>query len=180
MPWFARSLLSLALMSSLAVGCGSDASDASDAFATETIKEGSPEAMAILALVNDGAVSAKELDVDAALSAPAARNIVNHRDGADALPSTDDDDPFGTLAELDATPAVGPATLKQLLAYAKAKGYFGQNVQVIFSPQPLEASHNARVAELIGQAKDSLDIAMYSFSDAGIMTALEGAIARGV
>ena len=79
---------------------------------------------------------------------------------------------------------VGPATLNKLLTYATAHGYLAdqkaKDIDVIFSPQPIEASHSARVAELIGTAKTSLDIAMYSYSDATIGKALEAAVARGV
>lgn len=51
---------------------------------------------------------------------------------------------------------------------------------VVFSPQPLEASHNARVARLVDEAERSLDIAMYSFNDAEIRAALAAAVERGV
>jgi phosphatidylserine/phosphatidylglycerophosphate/cardiolipin synthase-like enzyme len=51
---------------------------------------------------------------------------------------------------------------------------------VIFSPQPYEQSHAVRVAKVIDGAKHSLDIAMYSYSDARIAAALSSAVARGV
>ncbi|WAS91708.1 phospholipase D-like domain-containing protein [Nannocystis punicea] len=51
---------------------------------------------------------------------------------------------------------------------------------VVFSPQPIEHSHNARVEQLIGEAERTLDIAMYSFNDAGIRAALAAATGRGV
>lgn len=55
-----------------------------------------------------------------------------------------------------------------------------QEVDVIFSPQPLSESHNARVAQLIAGARRSIDVAMYSFSDAAILDALGQAADRGV
>ena len=134
------------------------------------IDEGSPEALAVLALVNDPSVDVDELDDDAGLHATAAKNIVERR-------------PYETLAELDAVPFVGPVALAALLEYAKEKGLLGGgdgNVSVIFSPQPAEASHTARVAELIDSAQHTIDIAMYSFSDAGISAALERAVDRGI
>src|SRR6188474_2768078 len=72
------------------------------------IDEGSPEALAVLALVNDTAVD---------------------------------------VGELDAVPFVGPIALTALLEYAKEKGLLGGegNVSVLFSPQPAESSHNARI-----------------------------------
>jgi phosphatidylserine/phosphatidylglycerophosphate/cardiolipin synthase-like enzyme len=133
------------------------------------IDEGSPEALAVLALCNDTSVDVDELDNDAGLHATAAKNIVASR-------------PYATLAELDAVPFVGPVALAALLEYAREKGLLGGegNVSVIFSPQPAEASHNARIAQLIDQAQHTVDIAMYSYSDAGIQAALERAVDRGV
>ncbi len=133
------------------------------------IDEGSPEALAVLALVNDTSVDTGELDDDAGLNATAAKNIIASR-------------PYATLAELDAVPFVGPIALAALLEYAREKGLLGGegNVSVIFSPQPADASHNARIAELIDQAQHTVDIAMYSYSDAGIQAALERAVDRGV
>jgi phosphatidylserine/phosphatidylglycerophosphate/cardiolipin synthase-like enzyme len=52
--------------------------------------------------------------------------------------------------------------------------------EVIFSPQPPEASHNLRVAELIAGAQESIDIAMYSLSNATVEAALRDACSRGV
>lgn len=133
------------------------------------IDEGSPEALAVLALCNDTAVDVDELDDDAGLNATAAKNIVASR-------------PYATLAELDAVPFVGPVALAALLEYAKEKGLLGGegNVSVIFSPQPADASHNAHIAQLIDQAEHTVDIAMYSYSDAGIQAALERAVDRGI
>jgi len=51
---------------------------------------------------------------------------------------------------------------------------------VVFSPQPLEDSHLPKIAELIEGAQHSVDVAMYSYSDARINAALAGAAARGV
>jgi phosphatidylserine/phosphatidylglycerophosphate/cardiolipin synthase-like enzyme len=51
---------------------------------------------------------------------------------------------------------------------------------VIFSPQPPETTHNLVVADLIAYAQESIDIAMYSFSNAAIEAALRDAAFRGV
>ncbi len=58
----------------------------------------------------------------------------------------------------------------------------GCNVQssAIFSPQPIESGHTARIRQMVDAANSSIDIAMYSYSDADIGDALEGAIDRGV
>lgn len=183
-----RRTLSLPLAITLALACaGDDPLDDENAGFPDGksdggIDEGSPEALAVLALVNDTSVDADELDDDAGLNATAAKNIVAHRDGGDAAAATADDDPYDTLAELDAVSFVGPIALAALLDYAKAKGLLGGqgNVSVIFSPQPAESSHNARIAQLIDKAEHTVDIAMYSYSDAGIQAALDRAVDRGV
>jgi len=183
-----RRTISLPLAITLALACaGDDPLDDENAGFPDGksdggIDEGSPEALAVLALCNDTSVDVDELDSDAGLNSTAAKNIIAHRDGADAAAATGDDNPFDTLAELDAVSFVGPIALAALLEYAKEKGLLGGqgNVSVIFSPQPAESSHTARVAQLIDQAEHSVDIAMYSYSDAGIQAALERAVDRGV
>jgi phosphatidylserine/phosphatidylglycerophosphate/cardiolipin synthase-like enzyme len=147
------------------------------------IDEGSPEALGVLRLVNDKTETAATLKSGAHVTSRVAGNIVKHRDGADATAGTSDDDTFDTLAELDAIPYVGPATLNALVERAKELGYVGggaTKMDVMFSPLPAAQSHNARIAELIRTAQHSLDIAIYSYSDAGIAAALEDRAAAGV
>ncbi|MCX5743463.1 MAG: hypothetical protein NT062_13300 [Proteobacteria bacterium] len=69
----------------------------------------------VLDVVNTAATSV--LDDDVPLDRRAAENIVAHRDGADGIHGTADDDPFDDLAELDAIPYVGPVALASLLAF---------------------------------------------------------------
>jgi hypothetical protein len=63
------------------------------------------------------------LDVDVPLSSRAARNIVTRRAGPDGIDGDGDDVPYQSLAQLDAVPYVGPASLKAMLAYAEAAGW---------------------------------------------------------
>lgn len=147
------------------------------------IDEGSAEALAVLALVNDPSVDFAELDLDAGLHATAARNIIDYRNGPDAQVTTSDDEIYDDLAELDKVAFVGPSALTALLDYAKAKGLLSDTATeaaVIFSPQPLESSHNSRIAKMIDDAQESIDIAMYSYSSAEIAGALRDAVDRGV
>jgi phosphatidylserine/phosphatidylglycerophosphate/cardiolipin synthase-like enzyme len=133
------------------------------------LDEGSTEARGVLALVNDPAVDADELDLGAGLSKRAATNIVAAR-------------PFATLAALDAVAYVGPKTLEALLDYARATGRVvaAARIDAVFSPQPLANTHTARIAAMIRAAHATIDIAMYSFSNTEISTALADAVARGV
>jgi len=128
------------------------------------IEEGSPEALGVLALVNDPAMSASALKSAAGVTTKVANNIVNHRNGADGKPGGGDDDVYDTLAELDAIKFVGPVTLAALLEAARDRGLIpsggGASIDVMFSPLPAAESHNARIAKLIGEAKTSVDIAI--------------------
>jgi phosphatidylserine/phosphatidylglycerophosphate/cardiolipin synthase-like enzyme len=187
---FSTSLTLTALLALGTAGCASDDpiddefSDFSSGKADSIFPNGSPEAQAVLSLVNDPSVDFEELDDDARLHKTAARNIIEHRDGADELPGTGDDDLYDDLDELDAISFVGPTALARLLEYAIDQGHLGpsgdSNASVIFSPQDLDNSHNARVAQLIDEAQDTVDIAMYSYSSAAIADAIEAAVARGV
>src|SRR5688572_12991619 len=120
------------------------------------------EAKAVLLAVNDREVSMTELDIDAALDKRAAENIIAHRDG--------DDDLFDDLEELDELSFVGQKAFDALLKYAIAEGYLDRVkgdpdlaaiTDVVFSPQPSEQSHNARVASMIDEARETIDIGMY-------------------
>ncbi|HEY5921025.1 MAG TPA: phospholipase D-like domain-containing protein [Kofleriaceae bacterium] len=146
------------------------------------IDEGSPEAIGVLKLVNDAGESAASLKSGAGITSRAAGNIVKHRDGADGAAGTADDDKFDTLAELDAIPYIGPATLNALLELARDKGYVGgtPKLDAMFSPLAAANSHNARIAQLIRSAQHTLDIAIYSYSDAGIAAALKDRVEHGV
>jgi phosphatidylserine/phosphatidylglycerophosphate/cardiolipin synthase-like enzyme len=186
---FALSSLLLTAAAALAfAGACADDADVEDgeldsaAGKADSMAEGSAEALAVLRLVNDPAVTKAELDDDGGLSARVAGNIVNARNGADRVAGTGDDNPFDTLAELDAIPYVGPRTLEMLLEYARSKGLLddGLKIDVVFSPQPAGQTHAARIAAMIRAATTSVDVAMYSFSDAEIATALTEAVARGV
>jgi len=172
-------LLSAALAAS-AAACASETDDSATGDESD-LTEGSAAARAVLALVNDGAVSADELLREARVTLDVGRAIVAHRDGADARRGTDDDDAFDTLRELDSIRGVGPATIQRIYEYAKRKGVTGAGgTEVIFSPAPADASHLVRIAKEIDLAQKSVDIAIYSYSDAGISAALARATARGV
>jgi DNA uptake protein ComE-like DNA-binding protein len=92
--------------------------------ATERVmEEGSREALGVLAFVNDAATTLTVLDVDAALDSRAAKSILAHRDGADGLAGTKDDNAFDSVQELDDVKYVGDSALAALLAYATAHGW---------------------------------------------------------
>jgi hypothetical protein len=112
---FSTSLTLTALLALGTVACAGDDDPIDDEFsdfssgkADSIFPDGSPEAQAVLSLVNDPSVDFEELDDDARLHKTAARNIIAHRDGADEQPGTSDDDLYDDLDELDAISFVGP------------------------------------------------------------------------
>ena len=87
------------------------------------VVDGTPQALGMLALVNDATATVTLLDVDVALDSRAASGIVAHRDGPDGKYGTADDDRFDTIAELDAVYYVGDSALTAILDYASAHGF---------------------------------------------------------
>ncbi|WP_299493121.1 phospholipase D-like domain-containing protein [uncultured Shewanella sp.] len=111
----------------------------------------------------------------------AAHSIIRTRNGVDKLPNTEDDRQFTSLEELDDIKYVGPKTLNVLTGlFLNACTIPVNDVEVIFSPAPYDASHLTKVVEAINQATVSIDIAMYSFRDNRILAALTDAVQRGV
>ncbi|HZO12304.1 MAG TPA: phospholipase D-like domain-containing protein [Polyangiaceae bacterium] len=147
--------------------------------------EGSQEALAIVAVANDRDLGVAQFDADdmVGLSSQAAKNIVAHRDGADAA-STDDDNLYDNLAELWGVSYCKRTCVDKILAYAKKTGVYGSGdakAYVIFSPQAMGSSHLAEAAKLIDEADETIDIAMYSYSHSDpVKGALQRALDRGV
>lgn len=135
----------------------------------------------VLRFVNAPTTSVADLRATG-LTSRAASNVVTRRDGDDGLPGTDDDRPYASLQELDGVPYIGPASFRKLVARVQERCAAAPTgtAEVIFSPQPDAQTHTVRIAAEIDRAERSLDIAMYSLSHAGVMSALERAAARGV
>ncbi|MGE0551236.1 MAG: hypothetical protein AB7R00_29530 [Kofleriaceae bacterium] len=84
------------------------------------VAEGSPVALAVLAVVND---STREVFLEhVMISELATDSLLAARAGQDAVAGTDDDVRFATLAELDAVPYMGPGVFAKLVAYADPDG----------------------------------------------------------
>lgn len=176
------SLAAVGLLTVGFLGCDQETGTTEDN-ATALASETTLEAQAVRALVNDSATT-KEILVSGKVTKATAANILKHRDGADAAARTADDDLYDTLQELDVISGVGPATYKNLVKLATDRGYLAaqqaKKRSVIFSPQAADKTHAVEIAKIIGTATKSIDIAMYSYSDAGIQKALDEAVKRGV
>ncbi|MBN2493359.1 MAG: hypothetical protein JXR96_02110 [Deltaproteobacteria bacterium] len=172
--------LALAMLAACGADGGGDGRD--DAIAPAGKADflyGECEVRQVLAYVNDLQVDEARLKADGVHSR-AAGHIIAYRDGPDGKPGTVDDEYFDDIQELDDVYYVGPKAMEQLVRASAHRCWHVPQIEVVFSPQDYDSSHLARVAELIASAVRSVDIAMYSFRDARIMTALEHAVDRGV
>ncbi len=126
------------------------------------------EERALVLLVNDPSVDEGVLKAGG-VHLRARRNLLAGR-------------PFDSVEAVDDTPWVGPVAFRALAGMVTAACAAAPPpiAEVIMSPQPYGDSHLHRVGELIDSAQRSLDIAMYSFRDGGVMDALERAAGRGV
>ncbi len=86
-------------------------------------RDGSPEAIGLLAFLNDTTTTLAVLDDQVPLERRAALYLIAHRNGRDGLLGTRDDDLYGTYAEVDAVAYVGTAALAALEAYVGARGW---------------------------------------------------------
>jgi hypothetical protein len=122
------------------------------------VADGSPEASAAIALLNDGATDVAFLDETVGLDHRAAVGLIAHRDGADAIPGTADDDAFDDIAEIDAVPYVGPVAMATLTAYSEIQGYAafqaGSWEGIAFDPAQVQVT-----LDLVAHAdKETLDV----------------------
>lgn len=135
----------------------------------------------LLSLLNDPLIGVDGLK-ERGVHTRAAKNIVAQRNGDDALAGTPDDFIFENIVQVDKVPWVGKSAMNAMARIVEPLCVAPVNslTEVIFSPQPRDESHLARVEELIDGAQTSVDIAIYSFSDAGIKGALDRAVDRGI
>ncbi len=86
----------------------------------------------MLRVANETSLSA--LRLEARVASTAVAHIAAYREGKDRKEGTADDQVFATPKQLDDVPYVGPVALKRLLAYAKLKGYVGEDP--VTPPEP--------------------------------------------
>ncbi len=127
---------------------------------------------ALLDLLNHPTTTAGVLQV-IGLHSRAASELVAWRNGDDGIPGTTDDRWFTNLVDVDAVPQVGEVAMAQIDAHAKRLCPI-----VVMSPQSYADSHIQLAIDAIERAEYSVDIAMYSFRDDGVMSAIQGALDR--
>jgi hypothetical protein len=123
--------------------------------------EGSPSAVGLLDFLNDGTTTLSILDYSVGLDSRAAENLIHHRDGADRLFGTADDDLFDCVAEVDEVWWVGPATLDTLIAYVDGDGWIpeGDDLLGIYDNVPFTVNEaDATIAWTNEAPEDVLDV----------------------
>ena len=153
-PSRARDLGLVASLLLALAACDDDVTTADDANATAApFAEGSRDARAAVAFVNDVTTDAARLKL-AGMTKPTATAVLAAKNGADGVAGTDDDEPHESLEGLDAIKGVGPATLRKLSAYARARGY--GNERGIYHGVYFNERQADRVLDLVNTA--SLDV----------------------
>lgn len=85
--------------------------------------EGSPQALAVLGLLNDPQTNERRLDIDAAIDQRAAHWLVRTRNGQDRRVQTEDDVPYASIDQVKEVHFVGDAVLEKLMVFAIQTGY---------------------------------------------------------
>lgn len=95
----------------------------------------------VVQFVNSPSTTLEVLDVDVALDSRAAEHIIRHRNGADGIYPSTDDNRFDSLEELDGVPYVGESALRALrdwaVAHPPVQAELVEGVQ--FSPEQVTA-----------------------------------------
>jgi len=101
------------------------------------LTEGSANAIGLVKMANDPAVTAETFKNEMKLNTSASTNLVANR-------------PYSTVADVDAVYGVGPWSLQQMLTYAKANGYVdggsggGATITVLKKVKRVEYTYRAR------------------------------------
>ncbi len=142
-------------------GSGSEPAAGSVGSGAQAIVEGSADAKGVVELLNDASTDFYVLDELVPLDKRAAENLIAHRNGADGVFGTADDDLFDDVAEVDAVSYVGPAALASLLAYAEAQGYVpsGGDVLGVYDNVAFTVDEaDATLAFVNGASYETLDV----------------------
>ena len=147
----------LAAATLLACACSLDGAGQ----AALALEDGTPEADGVLAMINDAGTTLTVLDIDASLNKRAATNIINHRNGADGLFGSADDDIIDTIVELDAISYVGDSAIQSLYDYAVTTGWVEPDADVIgvWDDVPFSAAEIDAVLSLVNSVREpTLDV----------------------
>jgi len=84
--------------------------------------EGTPEGLAIVNFLNEETTTHDVLDNDVPLDRRTADNLIAHRNGDDLVYSTNDDNLFNDMTEVDDVSWVGPGAISRLISHVDHLG----------------------------------------------------------
>ena len=102
-------------------GCAEPSNDLT--LVASALVNGTPDAVGVLDFLNDASTTRDVLDHEVPLDARAAKYLIAHRDGADGVFGTADDNLFDDVAEVDSVYWVGPKTINRIAEFAWAEGW---------------------------------------------------------
>lgn len=154
------------LLLAVAAGCsGGDDPQTQTGFNTAALVDGTPEAVGALRFLNDASTTFGVLDDDVPLPSNAASNLVAHRNGADGVHGTSDDDAFDDVAEVLSVPQIGQARMTAISQYAAGAGFVPQGDDLLgtYDGVAFSADDAEAVLALVNSATDTVlddDIAL--------------------
>ena len=127
--------LTFIYLSVLTTGCGhrSMSPDYRDTASSvvSPILEATPEAIGLLAFLNDPSTTMEVLDQQVPLNQRTALNLIGRRNGSDQIAGTTDDNLFETVAEVGAVAWVGSSAMARLFAYTLDEGWVKLTDEVV-------------------------------------------------
>lgn len=120
--------------------------------------DGTPDAIGLLAFLNDPATTFAVLDDDVPLDKRAATNLIGHRDGADGVYGTADDSPFRTIGEVDDVKWVGESSINRMVTFAADHGYVPSDDDLLgtFDGVPFTVAEAERVLHAVNNYSDGV------------------------
>lgn len=113
--------------------------------AEQSLSDGTPDGVGLLAFLNDPATSFDLLDIAVALDRRAAENLIAAR-------------PFESVDEVDAVRWVGPSAMGKLIAYARDAGWVptGDDVLGVYDGVPFTVNQADRALALVNDESEAV------------------------
>lgn len=160
-----RLVVCVSVLTALSLTCLACADTASEGPGYDTaslaLLDGSPAGEGVLAFLNDPSTTHDVLDLEVGLDRRAAEHLIAHRDGADGLAGTADDNRFDSLDEVDGVYWVGASALELLAEFTADQGWVptGDDYLGTWDGVSFTALEAALILELANRSPyDELDI----------------------
>ncbi len=166
MDWCHKSRLSIFCLLLLACSaCGKEPTESVQGFVGEELEsrhfdQRGALVEGLLFFLNHPSTTVALLDSVVELDRRVAEGLINHRNGADGVFGTTDDDPFDSINEVDSIEWVGPKALGLLKEYAINNGWIDENEPLlgVYDGVSFTVSESHSVLTLVNEwSVDQLD-----------------------